>query len=955
HPFIAMQLIEGPVLSDVAAQLTLEQGVLVIKQVAEAVHAAHRAGLIHRDLKPANIMLEPGEDAGWRPFVVDFGLVREVDAERLTVTGATMGTPSYMAPEQALGEASQLDRRADVYSLGATLYALLAGRPPHIGASPVEVMLKVLHEEAPPLRQVAPRVPLDLENVVMKCLEKEPQRRYDSARALAEDLGRFLDGEPVEAQPASWSYLLIKRARKNLALVGVGGLALLATLVLTGMWWHARRTATGRAALAQRFGAQVERVEGLLWREKSLELHDLGPAKKRVRQRLREIEEEMAQQGEIAVGPGNYALGRGFLALGEAAQARERLARAWESGFRSPEAAYALGVALGQLYQKELGALARIRNEEEREARRNVIEAELKTPALSYLRSSTGADLEAPEYAQALLAFHEVRYEEALKLARTAFASTPFLWEAKILEAEILTAIGKAHRAQGEYERAQEAYHEADGAYRRAARIGESDPRAYDGRCLLWRNVLIQEVWSLGRGSQETMDTLAKACNEALVADPASAAAFNALAEGLLTWGEHETANGLNPYPSLEKAIAAAGQATSLQPGDDAFVRTLGLAYLLRGKSEESLGQDPRESLRQAAVHSRRAIQLNPRSFYAWSDLGLVFLNLGLSENRLGHDPRESLKEAIRSCEEANRIFPTSAENLTNLGSAHWVWMLHQLYDAGEDPRAAASKGEAAFRQALVVNPRYRLALVTLGSVLVEVARFEIRADLGGGERLEEVLAALDAAREVSPNDADGRGLRAMVWLVRAELEFSRNRLMNDALAKARAALADGLAINPKNFYCLTREVEVELLQARSNVRRSQSPLAALERAGRAAEKALASGTRDATASILLGEVCAERGEWNAGAGAEKDAQRGLQAVDGVLAVAPEMGRALALKARLQLLRAESERDARLASVAVAEAERLLALPSVKRILREADLQTLGARIDALRNSRHKI
>src|SRR6516162_8092309 len=143
RPFIAMQFIDGQTLGRAATSMSREERVRLCAQVADAVHAAHRLGLIHRDIKPSNVMVERGVDGGWRPYVMDFGLARETAAPGVTQTGAVMGTPQYMAPEQARG-GKEIDRRADVYGLGATLYEVLGGRPPFDGNTLVDVLMKVV-------------------------------------------------------------------------------------------------------------------------------------------------------------------------------------------------------------------------------------------------------------------------------------------------------------------------------------------------------------------------------------------------------------------------------------------------------------------------------------------------------------------------------------------------------------------------------------------------------------------------------------------------------------------------------------------------------------------------------------------------------------------------------------------------------------------------------------------
>jgi len=203
--YIAMQHIAGRPLGELRGELTVEQIAMLVRGAALGVNEAHRAGLIHRDLKPSNIMVERTADGELRPYVMDFGLARDWH-ESATMTGTVLGTPHFMSPEQARGEVSRLDRRADVYSLGATLYTLLAGAPPIPGDHPLEVLANIAVAEPRPLRAIHRDLPADLEAITLKCLDKDRSARYDSARALADDLERFLAGEPVEARTRGLGY-----------------------------------------------------------------------------------------------------------------------------------------------------------------------------------------------------------------------------------------------------------------------------------------------------------------------------------------------------------------------------------------------------------------------------------------------------------------------------------------------------------------------------------------------------------------------------------------------------------------------------------------------------------------------------------------------------------------------------------------------------------------------------
>jgi predicted Ser/Thr protein kinase len=206
RPYFVMELVEG---SDLAKRLDAgplapREAAELVEVLARAVHHAHQCGIVHRDLKPGNVLLT----AARTPKVSDFGLAKHLDLQTsLAPSGAVIGTPSYMAPEQAGGKTKQVGPAADVYALGVILYECLTGRPPFRAATLLETLEQVCTQEPVPVRQLQPRTPRDLEIVCLKCLEKDARHRYPSAEALADDLSRYRQGEPIRELPGVWDWL----------------------------------------------------------------------------------------------------------------------------------------------------------------------------------------------------------------------------------------------------------------------------------------------------------------------------------------------------------------------------------------------------------------------------------------------------------------------------------------------------------------------------------------------------------------------------------------------------------------------------------------------------------------------------------------------------------------------------------------------------------------------------
>ena len=876
--YIAMQYIEGQTLTRMRDELTLEQKVKLIKESAEGIQAAHRLGLIHRDIKPGNIMVEKTED-GWHPYVLDFGLARETQAAGITVTGALVGTPGYMAPEQAWGDFRQLDRRMDVYGLGATLYFLLGGHSPFESESSMVALRRMLEEDVAPLHTIVKNVPEDLETVVMKCLEKEPERRYESARALANDLQRWLDGEPVLARKTSLSYRLMKRARKNKALVAVSGAAIVAILILAAYGIQTTLQARTRAALAQRFGQQIERMDAILRIGHTIPLHDTRKERRMIGAQVEEIRTQLSTLGSVAIGPGNYALGRAALALDDPTGARKYLETAWNSDYREPEVAYALGLALGRIYQHELESVETIRNKDVREAKKKELEHKYRDPAVRYLKSGANSISDAPEYVEGLIAFYEKRFADGLQKANEAAQRLPWLYEARLLEGDIYTARGNAKRAAGDNQNAMQEYTRAKEAYADAVRIGESDGEAYEGLCMVSLNLMYTRIYSTGgdlsgetanantacgkamqadpdRASphvrmsnvywiQATSQNLAGENSEpalqssiheaqaALQLDPKSALAYKNLGTAFQILGNTVAKKGSDPSVSLAQAIDSYSKAVALASSDITIYNSLGNTYAIQGDYEKDNGRDPRNYYRESIETFEKGISIDSQFAYIYSNLGVTYKDLSVYEEDHGFDPEANMNAAIKNYKKCLELKPDDNFAWNNLANEYKNIAYYYLR-TGRDPSSQIEQGIRALDTPLKINPEYSTQYSNLGELYNLKAQFAILKGQDPSPYFRDSIKALERQIEVKKNDAG-----TFIDLAGTYLSMSRYELQSGApsksLEKAEELIRKALTLETREKdYAMQKLSEVKLLQARFMVRE-----------GRAADRAFAEADQE--------------------------------------------------------------------------------------------------------------
>jgi serine/threonine-protein kinase len=860
HAYIAMQYISGGSLKEISDLVSVRDKVEIMVDVADALHAAHQAGLIHRDVKPANILVERSDDDGWRPFVVDFGIARDVDSRGdVTQSGMVLGTPAFAAPEQVRGETRTLDRRTDVYSLGATLYWFLTDRPPYDGGYP-EVLAGITDREPQPPHRLNPEIPVDLETIVLKCLEKVPDRRYPTAREVSEDLRRFLLGEPITARPASLIYKITKKVRKHRGLASAGVAVALAFALVTGLSLRTNLLARRQAAIAQRLLQQVSEIESLVRVHSMMPLHDRREETRLIRSRIGEIEREMARLGELSVGPGHYALGRGHLALQDYNAALDHLEAAMAAGYRTPTVSYTLGLALGRLYERRLQEARQLDNQALREAFLRDIESSYRDPALEHLRSSRASATEVVAHAEGLIAYYEGRYSEALAKARAAFEHAGWLYEAKKLEGDIHLELGTESSFRGEYENALIEFGRAGEAYMTAAGIARSDAGIYQGDCSRWFQAMEVEV-RRGHAAVDEFTNALGLCNQSLQVDPDRAEIHELLARLHWRWADVVHDRGGDPDPHLDRAITAARRAIEIDPTSAAAHFALGGALTVSGLHQLAQGLDPRPTFTHAIESLQQAVEHEPTRALAWDDLGYAHERVARYEMSIGLDPRPSLE------------------------------------------RAAAS-----FRRAIELNSAYANAHNNLGIALWRQAYYELRTGLDPEPSLDQALRAFAAATDLNPNYAYAYANQGLAYRTKALRAFEQGRDPTPWLDQARSSFARATDINPNIYWSYFEQAAVELLAARWAVGRGSDPAPLFGAAQRASRRAIEVNPQNATAYQTAAEVHRWRAEWLLGAtgdvGPEVAAGRRLTA--DALRLNPALANAMITDAALILVEAQT-------------------------------------------------
>lgn len=775
-PFLIMEYVDGAAVTRYCEShaLDLRARLLLIRSICEAVHAAHQAGVVHGDVKPANVLVtRRGE-----PRLVDFGLAVRSAPDGGPGTKRLRGhTPAYASPEQLAGQEPLT--ASDVYSLGVLLFELVAGRPPSGEETRTPRSVSDAIRQGPVRRPRWPAaIARALGSVVARATATAPADRYASAEEMARDVERVLAGEPPrawEGHPVHRAVAFGVRYRRQVATV----LALLAAAGLA--YWISTDRAERRTELVQRYGNEAREIEYESRLEAMLPRHDVRPFRRRLRQRIERLEEEIA--GAAWQAPIRYATGVGRLELGEYGSAEEHLRSAWESGLRAPEVGGALAEALSHLYREALREADWAVGDAERQRRKAAAGEQYRPRLRALLRELGDGDRSDAAGVASPAGNGEMDLD---RLSR-------WLLERPRRRGDGVAAILEGHAAMRQameaelldLDRALELAAAAGAAYERARAVWRSDLELHVADCA--RGVA-EVLWRWDRGDRAVvLDEAVEACDRTLEINPESGGVLAQRARLFGFAAQEDWLHGRNSEAHVRLALESARRVRGDAALRASAYRSAGTALKTRASWRSTHGLDPQPALDRASDFFERALRLNPADAYSHNGIGTVWAEEALYLSRQGEDTAAALERSIAAFERALAVEESPGIHL-NAGIAYRYRAARAVH-RDDDASQWIERSIHHFDQALELTPGR--AVYWERAAGIDLVQARLASEEGGNPdpHLERALDRTRRGLRLDPDCLHCKMTLAETLILRAEIGGLEGGRAAETLAEARTLL----------------------------------------------------------------------------------------------------------------------------------------------------------------------
>ncbi len=593
----------------------LTQKTVLFKRVCEALAYAHEQGVVHRDIKPGNVLVNDQQQVK----VLDFGIALKEKHQALTMTGAVLGTPGYMSPEQSQGRNDLVDARSDVFSLGVLFYHMLVGNKPFVADSAAEMGFQIINEEPQPM---GTHIPAELRAIVHQCLAKVPEARYATAQHLHRDLNAYLNGDVVAAKPVSRAGYWLKQSKKHPKTAALAVLVLLLTMVSVAFSWYQNHQNNLRLQQAERFVRQAEDIKNQVRRLHMLPLHNVQPAYTDIRNQIAALQQDIETSGANRSGLTDLALGSAYLSMRDFDDALHYLQLSQDKGWQSAELNSQLGHALAVEWNYQSQQAKGIKDSDAQTAHLDEARRKYYQPAVELLSQAQ----QQSHYLAGRLAWIEGRYDDALEAYQQELEQNPWNHEAAKQMSEVYMNKFRTTGQSAGYDQAIPYMDLSNQALEQAINIGRSDPLNYVSRCSnAGIDIQIKRFLKRYADMPAAFDAGMAACEASLKLEPTAFSPWANMSlllqnKALMLEAQEQSAAAV-----YQQALTMSQRGLAKHPGKVLLVVGQIKPLIELAAAAIEAQQDPGDYFEQARLAADQAIEMDRSSSQGWKELARVY------------------------------------------------------------------------------------------------------------------------------------------------------------------------------------------------------------------------------------------------------------------------------------------------------------------------------------------